>query len=406
MAKDSVVIFTHSFPFGNEEQFLYEEVQVLSKKFKRVFIVPSKKADELLELPANVEVITKLFGINRRSLVEIFLRNIWRVISIYSWTLFRKNHFKLYSRFFKSFLHYLLVDINKYSTVFDLVMEHKLQDAIFYDYWFVNSTISLSLLRKKGIVANCICRAHGFDLYDERNFETVVSFRDFKVENLDYIYAVSKHGLDYLKSKVDEKYHYKLGYSYLGIEKVYPKHLVAAQVREPTFLVVSCSRVIPLKRIELIPKVLDKLNLPVHWVHFGDGPMFNLVKKNAQNMSASTFKQYGTVPNSMVHEFYAKHDVGLFISLSESEGIPVSMMEAIAYGIPVFSTDVGGVKEIVSSSVGVTIPIETPTNQISDMLADMISEISRYNRSQIIDIFRSKFSAAENYQSFYYLITK
>ena len=41
----------------------------------------------------------------------------------------------------------------------------------------------------------------------------------------------------------------------------------------------------------------------------------------------------------------------LFINTSESEGIPVSIMEALSFGIPVIAPDIGGISEIITSGL-------------------------------------------------------
>lgn len=55
----------------------------------------------------------------------------------------------------------------------------------------------------------------------------------------------------------------------------------------------------------------------------------------------------GFFSNTEVMEFYKTNEYDLFINTSETEGIPVSIMEAMSFGIPVVATDVGGTKEIV-----------------------------------------------------------
>ena len=45
-------------------------------------------------------------------------------------------------------------------------------------------------------------------------------------------------------------------------------------------------------------------------------------------------------------------EVFFFVNVSESEGIPVSIMEAASFGIPIIATDVGGTSEIVDNSNG------------------------------------------------------
>ncbi|NCO54621.1 MAG: glycosyltransferase, partial [Bacteroidetes bacterium] len=64
--------------------------------------------------------------------------------------------------------------------------------------------------------------------------------------------------------------------------------------------------------------------------------------------------------------------VDLFINVSESEGIPVSIMEALSAGIPVIATNVGGTNEIVNNDVGFLIDkefeINTAVNIINNYL--------------------------------------
>jgi len=396
-----LVIFTHSFPYQNSETYLATEVNLLAKRFDRIFIVPSKGGNQQIALADNVEVITSLIRTKPRFLIEVFFRNFFSVLSIFGWTLSRKYNLKVYLRFYKSFLHFLLEDLNKYHAILSFIKDRKLHGAIFYDYWFVNSTISLSLLRKKGIIRKCVCRAHGFDLYDERNYETRVSYRDYKVHHLDNIFVISLHGRNYLKSKVSRKYHHKISCSYLGVERAFPEYNIKkTYISSNRFLVVSCSRMVPLKRVELIPKILKSLQIPVHWVHFGDGPTYQEVQLNAAKLNEASYSLYGKVDNDAIHQFYLKYNVGLFVSLSVSEGLPVTMMEAIAYGIPIFSTDVGGVKEIVNSDVGSTIPLESSNNFIAEEMQRMFRGIACYDREKIMQVYTTRFSANTNYQSF------
>ena len=45
----------------------------------------------------------------------------------------------------------------------------------------------------------------------------------------------------------------------------------------------------------------------------------------------------GWVPNKKVIEFYRTNPVNLFLNFSFQEGIPVSIMEAISFGIPILA---------------------------------------------------------------------
>ena len=58
--------FTASYPYGNEETFIENEIQYLSKAFEQVYIITSKSDTNVSrEVPSNVTVIqrsTEIFG--------------------------------------------------------------------------------------------------------------------------------------------------------------------------------------------------------------------------------------------------------------------------------------------------------------------------------------------------------
>ncbi len=56
--------------------------------------------------------------------------------------------------------------------------------------------------------------------------------------------------------------------------------------------------------------------------------------------------------NDKILDVYEQFDVDFFINLSDSEWIPVTIMEAMPMGIPVIDRNVGGISEIVNKSNG------------------------------------------------------
>jgi glycosyltransferase involved in cell wall biosynthesis len=57
-----------------------------------------------------------------------------------------------------------------------------------------------------------------------------------------------------------------------------------------------------------------------------------------------------------------------FINVSESEGVPVSIMEGFSFEITVFATDAGGSAEIVDDSYGVIIPVQYEQAFLAEMI--------------------------------------
>jgi glycosyltransferase involved in cell wall biosynthesis len=61
----------------------------------------------------------------------------------------------------------------------------------------------------------------------------------------------------------------------------------------------------------------------------------------------------------------------------EKEGIPVSLMEAMAYGIPVISTDTGAIPELIGDGSGIMVRSSDP-GSIASAIENLISDSAYY----------------------------
>ena len=138
----------------------------------------------------------------------------------------------------------------------------------------------------------------------------------------------------------------------------------------------SCSSIIPLKRVNLIGEAVVKLSFPVKWIHIGGGKQLESIKKKFLNSPKNiTICFTGQVNNKEVRKYFVDKPADLFINVSITEGVPISIMEAMSAGIPVFATDVGGTSEIVNSENGKLLPADlTP-----EYLAEQISNFYTYS---------------------------
>ena len=116
--------------------------------------------------------------------------------------------------------------------------------------------------------------------------------------------------------------------------------------------------------MHLVPEVLSLLDRPVRWVHLGDGPERHRVEEAAALDGALRWELVGQLDNREVLSFYERHHVDALLSLSLSEGLPVSMMEAQSYGIPVVACTVQGVPEIVNEDTGILVSPEATVGRV------------------------------------------
>jgi len=95
------------------------------------------------------------------------------------------------------------------------------------------------------------------------------------------------------------------------------------------------------KRIDWLLKAGKKLNLRIAII--GSGPYLKKLKKLAYKLKSNVIF-FGKVNNKRVHNIFQKSKV--FVLPSRSEGMPLSIPEALACGVPVLAARVGGIPDI------------------------------------------------------------
>lgn len=393
---NNLVVLTIDYP----EPLLAKEIPYLSKAFDRVHVLYAitPSGNESTTQFDNIETVPLFTNPDLSKPFKLFVRHFRFVVRIYLYTLFKKGNLWPYLRHYKSFLGYLLIEAERIEPLREYISRHDLGDAIFYDYWLVDSTLALTALKRRGIVSKTIARAHGFDLYDERQFESRVPFLEYRVAHLDKVFTICLHGQDYLKARVSSYLNKKVDMSYLGISS--PFVAEPSKDKLSNYTVVSCASMISIKRIDKIIDALKLVSIDITWVHFGDGPLRESLEEASLKLPSNVRAVfYGNVCNAKVLEFYSLNFVDLFISLSESEGLPVSMMEAISFGIPILASSVNGIPEIVTEKTGVLIDKSANVTEVCSVLQQVLTD-NRFDRNEIRGFFQSRFDASKNYESF------
>ena len=110
----------------------------------------------------------------------------------------------------------------------------------------------------------------------------------------------------------------------------------------------------------------------------------------------------GQVSNEEIHKFYRENYVDCFITTSSSEGLPVSIMEAMSYGIPIIATDVGGIREMIDGN-GELLSANPDQSEVANAIVSMfekeIPEIATL-RSKSRFLWEKNYNAATNAKQF------
>ena len=114
-----------------------------------------------------------------------------------------------------------------------------------------------------------------------------------------------------------------------------------------------------------------KMNFKIVFLAVGKGPDFNNVQVRIKQLGIErNFKLTGFVKDEDLPLYYNTAD--LFVLPSKSgEGLPLVALEAMACGLPVVATNVGGIREIMNNKYGKLVP---PNN--ADLLANAIIEFA------------------------------
>lgn len=243
--------------------------------------------------------------------------------------------------------------INAYFDLCKMFQNTIGKDELFlYSYWMADTAVVVSLIKafSRLPVQYAFSRCHRFDVYEYANPLNYLAYRSFIFSNLDEIFAISNDAKFYLETVYHSAVSGKIQISRLGT-KDYGQNLNIT--RSKTLKVVSCSWLRPVKRVSLILDALDSLSYAIEWTHYGDGEEKNILYQRAKFLRNKNLKIFwaGKTPNYKVLESYKKIHYDVFINVSENEGVPVSIMEAMSFGIPIIATNVGGTAEIVHDGV-------------------------------------------------------
>lgn len=85
----------------------------------------------------------------------------------------------------------------------------------------------------------------------------------------------------------------------------------------------------------------------------------------------------GRLTNDEVHQYYSKKNIDMFINVSASEGLPVSIMEAMSYGVPALATDVGGNSEIVTNETGYLVKADISSEELAEFFEKLTLNVNQ-----------------------------
>jgi glycosyltransferase involved in cell wall biosynthesis len=202
----------------------------------------------------------------------------------------------------------------------------------------------------------CSVTAHARDIY--------VSPRLLKEKfsQAKFVATISEYNRKYILASIAPDIADKIHIVHCGIDlsnipTAHKSHRTQAEL-------VTVARLVPKKGIDLLLQALARLPSPnIRCRIIGDGPQREELEDLAQSLNLKDQVEFlGSQPNEKTLAIVGNAD--LFIlpcrktPEGDADGIPVAMMEAMAMGVPVLSTHLTGIPELVQPSAGILVEPE------------------------------------------------
>lgn len=412
MSKPALLMVTTGFPYGQGESFVVAELAHLAEQFDDITLAPCVFTPDKPPRPVSQQVelayASARWGAAR--LVHVLgslLRALWR----YPWLgesmsiIGRPHRLENVKELVRSLYR---------ARLFEQFLEHqqaagKRYDLIYF-YWLVPEIAGALSFRRRSVppgerAPTIVARGHGGDLYEELRPGGYAGLTDLITTGIDQIFCISEHGKNYLMNKYPGLAT-RFQLARLG---VVDPGFISPQPADDTLSILSCSFMVPGKRLHLIVEAIDVLltenpEVAVRWTHIGDGELHDQLRQQVARLLGGRrveviFKGY--MRQSDLVAFYRDAAFDVIVNVSDTEGIPVSLMEASSVGIPMVATDVGGSSEIVNAGNGMLIHAASSSAAIAQALLKFHDkERAAAYRRRARSYWESHFNARTNYACF------
>jgi glycosyltransferase involved in cell wall biosynthesis len=229
-------------------------------------------------------------------------------------------------------------------------------------------------------------------------WDTVEKLNDLAVgkqvlKEADKIIVVSNATKNYVLSLGADPEKVRVIHNGVDLERFKPLSGVKEEMRRKLGIPKDASVVLTVRRLVYkngIDTLLESAEIAVKnnpklvFVVVGKGPDFEGVKEKIVQLGMQRkFRLTGFVPDEELPLYYNVAD--LFALPSKSgEGLPLVALEAMASGLPVVATNVGGTSEVMSEDYGKLVPPNSPNS-----LAEAVLEFSRKDLSVLTKDLRT-----------------
>jgi colanic acid/amylovoran biosynthesis glycosyltransferase len=339
-----ILYLTMNFPYGNGEAFFIPEINELLNQGHEIIIAPRS--------PSNLIVNKDGYELKKVSIkIPIISANIIAVAILYLFThpvILSKlilTNFK--SRNIIVFLKNLII-IPKAIWLARYAKRNKI-DHIHSQWALTTATLAMycSIISK---IAWSFT-GHRADILEDNLLRV-------KLENAKFVRFISLDGIKTAFSIVNKSFPTKVFNIHMGVNipnfdsQIKPESVIT-NILWPANFEKYKGHLIFLQAFHILKS--NGVNFKLYLA--GDGSLRQSVMKEINRLNIkSEVNLLGFIPHNELLSKYAERFFDIVVLPSLHEGIPVSLIEAMSYKIPVIATDVGGIKELLEENAGILIP--------------------------------------------------
>ncbi len=352
-----IVLLTAKYPFAPGEEFITPELPHWVRDDVELTIMPWESTDNRREVPEGIRVDTRLDQLRaakfRSALAaQAFRGSCWRELA----ASIRAGKMKP-GALWRVVVPSAAAELTARALA-DLARERGPIDVA-YSYWFDYQTLGALRAKERGLVKKVISRAHRYDIYEDISVDARLPFKRWMAQRIDLLAPISQGGLTYMREVFGAPEATTVAHR-LGVPI---GEVLAPTPTDPgSIALLSVSTLTPVKRVPELAATIGELarrrpDRSILWSHAGSGPLKDQAEAAAAQLPANvTVRWLGQLDRASLAEVYETTPWNFIVNVSSSEGVPVSLMEAMERGIPVAATQVGATEELVAPAHGVLLP--------------------------------------------------
>jgi glycosyltransferase involved in cell wall biosynthesis len=242
---------------------------------------------------------------------------------------------------------------------------------------FASRSLSLGLMMGMLTDLPVSCTVHAFDIFTRSHGSLRMRLAKCK-----FIASVSQFNVEYLRNTCGNSIADLCRVVHCGIDA--EKFGSVSRQPEPGRIVCVC-RLSPKKGLDVAIRACAKLrdnNVQFMFEIAGDGPQRRALDELIERLNLADYvKLLGARPNDQLTELFSRASVFLMPCVKtpdgDMDGIPVAMMEAMACELPVVSTAISGIPELVEDGVTGRLAPEKDIDALAQILQELLGDMDK-----------------------------